>query len=172
MNSFSLLSRKYSSCGLNWIYIECSVDLNGSRTCGWVFNLFITLYIKLPPSTLSHKFNYTPSMSFLGNIQAVRHICLEFMPSAESADIMIMPARPLNLKTSFACGTEDARNLMPFEIFQQFFRNDFPTTHIQTTHRDVYKNCLVCETHVRELIVFDVPLQVRPFVRSSVQSAR
>lgn len=61
---------------------------------------------------------------------------------------------------------------MPFEIFQQFFRNDFPTTHIQTTHRDVYKNCLVCETHVRELIVFDVPLQVRPFVRSAVQSAR
>lgn len=49
---------------------------------------------------------------------------------------------------------------LDFWKFQQFFRNDFQQTHIPTVHKNVYKNCLVCETHVRELIVFDVPLQV------------
>lgn len=59
---------------------------------------------------------------------------------------------------------------MSFKTFQQFFRNDFPATHIPTVHKEIYKNCLVCEAQIRELIVFDVPLQVcynniRPYIR-------
>lgn len=45
-------------------------------------------------------------------------------------------------------------------IFQQFFYHDFPKTHQTTTHRKIYKNCLVCDTCIRELMVLDVPPQV------------
>lgn len=47
-----------------------------------------------------------------------------------------------------------------FSIFQQFFYHDFPKTHQTTTHRKIYKNCLVCDTCIRELMVLDVPPQV------------
>lgn len=47
-----------------------------------------------------------------------------------------------------------------FFLFQQFFYHDFPKTHQTTTHRKIYKNCLVCDTCIRELMVLDVPPQV------------
>ncbi|XP_033166352.1 GTP-binding protein rhb1 [Drosophila mauritiana] len=34
-------------------------------------------------------------------------------------------------------------------------------THQTTTHRKIYKNCLVCDTCIRELMVLDVPPQKR-----------
>ncbi|KAM8703536.1 hypothetical protein ACLKA7_008198 [Drosophila subpalustris] len=46
-------------------------------------------------------------------------------------------------------------------ILQQFFYHDFPKTHQTTTHRKIYKNCLVCDACIRELMVLDVPPQKR-----------
>lgn len=46
-------------------------------------------------------------------------------------------------------------------IVQQFFKHDFPVRHSATTKRSTYRSCLVCDTCIRELIVLDVPLQVR-----------
>ncbi|KAL7727592.1 hypothetical protein ACLKA6_014941 [Drosophila palustris] len=43
--------------------------------------------------------------------------------------------------------------------FNQFFYHDFPKTHQTTTHRKIYKNCLVCDACIRELMVLDVPPQ-------------
>lgn len=47
------------------------------------------------------------------------------------------------------------------KIVQQFFKHDFPVRHSATTKRNTYRSCLVCDTCIRELIVLDVPLQVR-----------
>lgn len=44
---------------------------------------------------------------------------------------------------------------------QQFFKHDFPVRHTSTAKRTTYRSCLVCDTCIRELIVLDVPLQVR-----------
>lgn len=46
-------------------------------------------------------------------------------------------------------------------IVQQFFKHNFPVRHSATTKRNTYRSCLVCDTCIRELIVLDVPLQVR-----------
>lgn len=46
-------------------------------------------------------------------------------------------------------------------VAQQFFKNEFPSRHACTTRRNVYRSCLVCDTCVRELMVLDVPPQVR-----------
>lgn len=43
---------------------------------------------------------------------------------------------------------------------QQFFKHEFPKRHVCTSRRNVYRSCLVCDTCVRELMVFDVPPQV------------
>lgn len=44
-------------------------------------------------------------------------------------------------------------------VLQQFFKHDFPKRHIGTARRNVYRSCLVCDTCIRELMVFDVPPQ-------------
>lgn len=44
---------------------------------------------------------------------------------------------------------------------QQFFKNEFPVRHVPTAKRNTYKSCLVCDTYIRELVVLDVPIQVR-----------
>nr|XP_029719130.1 ras-like protein family member 10B [Aedes albopictus] len=46
-------------------------------------------------------------------------------------------------------------------ILQQFFKHDFPKTHVRTSRRSVYRSCLVCDTCIRELMVIDVPPQRR-----------
>uniref|UniRef100_A0A8D8E4Y5 Ras-like protein family member 10B n=2 Tax=Culex pipiens TaxID=7175 RepID=A0A8D8E4Y5_CULPI len=46
-------------------------------------------------------------------------------------------------------------------VLQQFFKHDFPTAHVRTTRRSIYRSCLVCDTCIRELMVFDVPPQRR-----------
>lgn len=54
------------------------------------------------------------------------------------------------------------RRLPSFQFYlQQFFKHDFPKTHVRTSRRSVYRSCLVCDTCIRELMVIDVPPQRR-----------
>uniref|UniRef100_A0A1B0DJN0 Uncharacterized protein n=1 Tax=Phlebotomus papatasi TaxID=29031 RepID=A0A1B0DJN0_PHLPP len=46
-------------------------------------------------------------------------------------------------------------------FFQQFFKHDFSGRHIATGHRNTYRSCVVCDTSIRELIVFDIPTPKR-----------
>ena len=66
------------------------------------------------------------------------------------------------LRIHHRAGTEIFANV------QQFFKHNFPIRHSATTKRNIYRSCLVCDTCIRELIVLDVPLQVRQFDINSV----
>ncbi|GAB0092684.1 ras-like protein family member 10B [Sergentomyia squamirostris] len=46
-------------------------------------------------------------------------------------------------------------------LLQQFFKHDFPARHIATGRRNTYRSCVVCDTSIRELIVFDIPTPKR-----------
>uniref|UniRef100_A0A1B0CFJ2 Putative ras-related gtpase n=1 Tax=Lutzomyia longipalpis TaxID=7200 RepID=A0A1B0CFJ2_LUTLO len=46
-------------------------------------------------------------------------------------------------------------------LLQQFFKHDFSVCHIATGRRNTYKSCVVCDTSIRELIVFDIPTPKR-----------
>lgn len=58
------------------------------------------------------------------------------------------------------------------DIVQQFFKHNFPVRHSATTKRNTYRSCLVCDTCIRELIVLDVPLQVRHTLTSQLNGRK
>lgn len=87
----------------------------------------------------------------------MRNVCLTKRQQKES-----LKATKAQLEIEKNYSIRDLNFIYPFlfSIFQQFFYHDFPKTHQTTTHRKIYKNCLVCDTCIRELMVLDVPPQV------------
>lgn len=87
----------------------------------------------------------------------MRNVCLTNRQQKES-----LKATKAQLEIEKNYSIRDLNFIYPFlfSIFQQFFYHDFPKTHQTTTHRKIYKNCLVCDTCIRELMVLDVPPQV------------